>query len=105
MPELWVPGAAEPSIDAFVERIHGQIERFARGLPGGDAQVEIELRDGSMLPLESILPEPGFGFITLRPHAPQQEEIVIPIGAIVRLRLAPPEQHPPFGFSKPHSDQ
>ena len=39
MPELWVPGAAEPSIDAFVERIHGQIERFARGLPGGDAQV------------------------------------------------------------------
>jgi hypothetical protein len=101
MPELWVPGAAEPSIDALVERIHAQIERFAKGLPGGQAQVEIELRDGSVLPLESILPEPGFGFVTLRPHAPRQEEIVIPIGAIARLQLGPPEQHPPFGFLKP----
>jgi hypothetical protein len=100
MPELWVPGAAEPSIDAFVDRIHGQIERFAKSLPGGEAQVEIELRDGSVLPLESILPEPGFGFVTLRPHSPPTE-IVIPIGAIARLELGPPEQHPPFGFSKP----
>ena len=101
MPELWIPGAAEASSDAFVERLHSQIERFAKGLPGGEAQVEIELRDGSVLPLESILPEPGFGFVTLRPHAPQAEEVVIPIAAIGRLRLGPPEQHPPFGFSKP----
>jgi hypothetical protein len=100
MPELWVPGAAEPSIDAFVQRLHEQIDRFAKGLPGGEAQVEIELRDGSVLPLESILPEPGFGFVTLRPHAPGAEEVVVPIGAIARLRLAPPEQHPPFGFSQ-----
>jgi hypothetical protein len=106
MPELWVPGAAEPSIDAFVERVLGQIERFAKACPGGEAQVEIELRDGSLLPLESILPEPGFGFVTLRPHirheGGHQEEVVIPIGAIARIRLAPPEQHPPFGFSKPN---
>ncbi len=101
MPELWVPGAAVPSIDDFVERIHAQIERFAKSLPGGEAQVEIELSDGSVLPLESILPEPGFGFVTLRPHSPRTEEIAVPIGAIARLRLAPPEQHPPFGFSKP----
>ena len=101
MPELWVPGAAEPSIDAFVQRLHDQIERFAKALPGGEAQVEIELRDGSVLPLESILPEPGFGFVTLRPHSAATEEIVIPIAAIVRLQLGPPEQHPPFGFSRP----
>ena len=68
-----------------------QIERFAKELPGGEAQVEIELRDGSVLPLESILPEPGFGFVTLRPHAAAKEEIVIPVGAIARLRLGPPE--------------
>lgn len=101
MPELWVPGAAEASTDAFVDRLHAQIERFANGLPGGEAEVEVELRDGSVLPLESILAEPGFGFVTLRPHAPRPEEIVIPIAAIGRLRLGPPEQHPPFGFSKP----
>ena len=87
--------------DRHLETLHDQIARFAKDLPGGEAQVEIELRDGSVLPLESILPEPGFGFVTLRPHSPATEEIVIPIGAIARLQLRPPEQHPPFGFSKP----
>jgi len=90
-----------PSIEDFVERVHRQIERFAKESPGGEAQVELELHDGSLLPLESILPEPGFGFVTLRPHGRRKEEIVIPVGAIARLRLSPPEEHPPFGFSKP----
>ena len=101
MPELWVPGVAEPSAEGFIDRLHAQIERFAQALPGGEAQVEIELRDGSMLPLESILPEPGYGFVTLRPHSSETEEVVIPIAAIARLRLAPPAQHAPFGFSGP----
>jgi hypothetical protein len=101
VPELWVPGSAEASSDALVERVLSQIERFAKELPGGEVQVEIELRDGSVIPLESILAEPGYGFITLRPHGRRKEEIVIPVGAIARLQLGPPEQHPPFGFSKP----
>jgi hypothetical protein len=101
MPELWIPGSAEPSSADFVERVLAQIARFAEETPGGEVQVEIELRDGSLIPLESILPEPGFGFVTLRPHSRRKEEIVIPIGAISRLQLGPPEQHPPFGFSKP----
>ena len=101
MPELWIPGSAEPSIDAFVERILGQIARFAGEAPGGEVQVEVELRDGSLIGLESILPEPGFGFVTLRPHGERKEEIVVPVGAIARLSLMPPEKHPPFGFSKP----
>jgi len=101
VPELWVPGAAEPSIDAFVDRLLKQIERFASELPGGEAQVEVELRDGSVIPLESIVPEPGFGFVTLRPHSRRKEEVVVPIGAIARFRFGPPEEHPPFGFSKP----
>jgi hypothetical protein len=90
-----------PSIEEFVERLHKQIARYAAGVPGGEAEVEIELHDGSVFPLESILPEPGFGFVTLRPHSERSEEIVIPIGSIVRLRLGPPERHPPFGFSRP----
>jgi len=101
MPELWVPGALEPSIDDFVDRILKQIARFAGEVPGGEAQVEVELRDGSVIPLESIVPEPGFGFLTLRPHSRRKEEIVVPIGAIARFRFGPPEEHPPFGFSKP----
>ena len=101
MPELWIPGAAEPSIDAFVDRVLGQVARFAGEQPGGEVQVEIELRDGSVIPLESILAEPGYGFITLRPHSRRREEIVVPVGAIARLQLGLSEQHPPFGFSKP----
>jgi hypothetical protein len=89
-----------PSSEDLVERIHRQVERFAKGLPGGEAQVEVELRDGSVLALETILAEPGFGFVTLKPHSRLPEEIVVPIGAVARIRLAPPEQHPPFGFSK-----
>ncbi len=104
MPELWIPGTAEPSSEALVERILSQIERFAREQPGGEVQVEVELRDGSVIALESILSEPGYGFVTLRPHSRRAEEIVVPVGAIARLRLAPPEQHPPFGFSKPGTD-
>ncbi len=100
MPELWVPGSAEASSDALVERVLRQIERFAKEL-GGEVQVEIELRDGSVIPLESILADPGYGFITLRPHGRRKEEVVVPVGAIARLQLGLPEQHPPFGFSKP----
>jgi hypothetical protein len=101
VPELWVPGSAEASSEALVERLVSQIARFAAELPGGEAQVEIELRDGSTVPLESILPEPGFGFVTLRPHGDRREEIVVPVAAIGRLRIGPPEEHPPFGFSRP----
>ena len=54
-----------------------------------------------MIPLESILADPGYGFITLRPHGRRKEEVVVPVGAIARLQLGLPEQHPPFGFSKP----
>ena len=41
MPELWVPGSAEASSDALVERVLTQIERFAKEL-GGEVQVEID---------------------------------------------------------------
>ena len=104
MPELWIPGAPTPSVEDWVERVLKQIARFASEVPGGEAQVELELHDGSVIPLESILPEPGFGFITLRPHGRRHEEIVVPIGSVTRLRLGPPEEHPPFGFSKPERD-
>jgi hypothetical protein len=104
VPELWVPGAAEPSIEAFVERLHRHIQRFASERAGGNASVEVELRDGSVLRLESILAEPGFGFVTLCPHMEEggrPQEIVVPVAAIARLRLSPPEEEPPLGFAAP----
>jgi hypothetical protein len=104
VPELWVPGVGEPSIEAFVERLHRHIERFASERAGGNASVEVELRDGSVLRLESVLAEPGFGFVTLCPHVEEgggPEEIVVPVAAISRIRLSPPEEEPPLGFAAP----
>ena len=106
MPELWTPGAAEPSIEEFVERLHRHIERFARERGEGQAAVEVELRDGSVLGVASISPEPGYGFVTLSPHAEDgegPEEIVLPVGSIARIRLSSPHERPPFGFSTPGS--
>ncbi len=103
MPELWVPGVAEPSLEDFVQRLHKHIARFAAERAGGEAAVEVELRDGSVFQLEAIMPEPGYGFITLCPHAEdgEPEELVVPVGAIARIRLGRPEEHPPFGFAGP----
>jgi hypothetical protein len=98
MPELWVPGVAEPSLEDFVKRLHACIER-----QGENVVVTAELRDGSQLELISISPEPGYGFITLRPH-PEGEppsEVIIPVGAIAQVRLHAPEARPQFGFSLP----
>ena len=100
MPDFWIPGSAEASVDALVAKLHDQIERFAAARPGRQAQVEIELQNGSTLPLESVLPWPGYGFVTLRPHG-ADEELIVPVSTIVRITVAPSETHPPFGFSGP----
>jgi hypothetical protein len=102
MPELWVPGVAEPSLDAFVQRLLNHIERFGREKAGGEVAVEVELRDSSVFQLASILPEPGYGFITLCPHADDGEpqELIVPVGALARITLERKEEQQPFGFTR-----
>ena len=103
MPELWVPGAAAPSLEDFVERLQKQIEAYAAAA-GGHAGVEVELHDGSVLKLLGIAPEPGYGFVTLLPHGEEggdPERLIIPVGSIVRIRLSRPEEHLRFGFAAP----
>jgi hypothetical protein len=109
MPELWVPGAEGPSMEDFVQRLHKSVERFATEKAGGQATVEIELADGSLLTLVSILPEPGYGFVTLCPHCEEHEppeEVIVPVGAICELRLLVPKNRPHFrfGFSPPEEE-
>jgi len=100
MPELWVPGAPAPSLGDFVERIHKRVEEFAKGQKGGQVAVSIELRDGSLHRLLTLGPEPGYGFVTLRPWREDgsAEELIVPVGAIARITLSPMADHPPFGF-------
>src|SRR5919197_6681151 len=104
MPELWVPGAAEPSLDAFVERVHRRIERYTALHGAEQTLVEVELADGGRYPLRALGSHPGFGFLTLCLHAGEDEpdELIVPIGSIRRIELRPAEgERARVGFSLP----
>jgi len=113
-PELWVPGAGGPSLDDLVSRILRTIESYAQRHDVERPHVEVTLHDGTRLALHSLRPEPGFGLVTLCPFpegadetsdAPPREELIVPIGSIVRIRLAEqPGDDGQFGFSVPRQE-
>jgi hypothetical protein len=103
-PDLWVPGAAEPSLDGFVDRVHRQIEQYTAAHSAEQTHVEVELGDGERLTLRSLSAEPGYGFLTLSVHAADgdAEEHIVPIGTIRRIALGPADEsrRPGFALSK-----
>lgn len=88
-------------LDDLVARIHRRIDAFTR--EHGEAMVEAELSDGSLHRLRSISAEPGYGFVTFQPHAPEDEpqELIVPLGAIRQLTIALAEPERQVGFSLP----
>jgi hypothetical protein len=100
---LWVPGAAEPSLEGFVERVHRQIERYTASHSAAQSHVEVELAEGERLTLQSLSSEPGFGFLTLsvRREDEHPEELIVPIGAIRRIALRPADESRRPGFALP----
>ena len=100
MSELWLPGAAGP-LDQFVDKVQRQVEAFAREHELASAAVAVELADGATYEVESLSPEPGFGFLTLRPHGEEPEELIVPIGAVREIRIGLAEDEPRFGFAPP----
>jgi hypothetical protein len=61
----------------------------------------VELASGATFDLISLAAEPGYGFVTLRPH-PEGEppsEVIVPVGSIAQIRLHAPAEKPRFGFS------
>lgn len=105
---VWIPGMAAGPLEDFVARLHRRIEAYASDAGLEQASVEIELVDGSRYALDTISPEPGFGFVTLRPHRRADDdddvpdELVVPVGAIQRIELRrAEEQRARFGFTLP----
>ena len=92
-------------LDDLVGRIHRRIRSFAEEHGLEQAMVEVELADGALLRLASIGPEPGYGFVTLVPHAEDGEpqELIVPLGAIRQLTLSRAEPESPVGFALPRS--
>jgi hypothetical protein len=97
-PELWVPGAAAPSLDDFVARIHRQIEQYTATHTADRSHVEVELADGERLSLQSLSSEPGFGFLTL---SVEGEQLIVPVGSIRRITLGPADEDRRPGFALP----
>src|SRR5262245_61704948 len=102
MPELWTPGMAGP-LDQLVERIQRRAEEFKAQHKLEEVGVEVELHDGSLHRLASLSPDPGFGFVTLCPHPGdgEPEELIVPLGSIVRIRIGVVELEQRLGFSVP----
>jgi hypothetical protein len=90
-------------LEDLVARIHRRIESFAAEHGLQQAMVEAELADGSLHRLSTLSAEPGYGFLTLVPHAApgEPQELIVPIGAIRQLTLTRAEPETPVGFSLP----
>jgi len=101
MPDLWVPGFAGP-LDDLVERIHRRIEQFAEEAGAETTFVEVELADGVRYTVESLTAEPGYGFVTIRPHLSDDTPalVIVPVGSIRRIELSTAgEERTQLGFS------
>jgi hypothetical protein len=108
VPERWIPGAAEPSLDDFVERLHRQIERFTTGHEADETHVEVELGDGERLTLQALSAEPGYGFVTLTVYSEDggPHQVIVPVNAIRRVTLGPAEDdRAQLGFALPGNER
>ncbi len=103
-----MPGAPAGPLEDFVARLHRTIVAFAVDARVDTPSVAVELVDGLRFALASVSAEPGFGFVTLTPHARAIEDddlperVVVPVTTIRRIELArAEEQRERFGFSLP----
>jgi hypothetical protein len=81
------------------------ISGFANENELEQAEVRIELVDGSRYSIATTSPEPGFGFFSFTPHRDEGEEprrLVVPIGAVRSIELSAPDPERPFGFVPTH---
>jgi hypothetical protein len=101
MSAIWTPGAAGP-LDELVGRITRMVEAFTREHGLEQAELRMELADGSRHLLASLAPEPGFGFFSFVPHrddASEPSRAIVPIGAVKTIEISLPDPERAFGFN------
>jgi hypothetical protein len=97
---VWTPGAAGP-LDEFVSRLGRMVTAFTADNELEQAEVRIELIDGSRYVVARTSAEPGFGFLSFTPHRDDTDEprcVIVPIGAVRSIELSAPDPERPFGF-------
>jgi len=88
-------------LDEFVARLTRMVSSFAGENGLDEAEVRIELADGSRHTLESTTAEPGFGFFSFTPHGEDDDpprRVIVPIGAVRSIEISRPDPERPFGF-------
>jgi len=98
---IWTPGVAGP-LDEFVARITRMVASFAQEHGLEQAEVCIELFDGSRHVLAAATPDPGFGFFSFIPHRAEGGEpkrVIVPVGAVRMIEISTPDPARPFGFA------
>jgi hypothetical protein len=88
-------------LDELVQRILRRVEAFKQQHSLDDAEVSVELLDGSLYRLKTISAEPGFGFVSFAPHGDGggPEEVIVPLGVIRELRIGAPSREQALGFA------
>ena len=88
-------------LEELVQRILRRVEAFKVAHSLDDAEVSMELVDGSLYRLRSLSAEPGFGFVSFAPHGDDGvlEEVIVPLGAVRELRIAAPSHDQALGFT------
>ena len=97
---VWTPGASGP-LDEFVSRLTRMVTAFANENELEQAEVCVELADGSRYILATASAEPGFGFFSFAPHreeGDEPKEVIVPIGAVRSIEISAPDPERPFGF-------
>jgi hypothetical protein len=97
---IWTPGHAGP-LDELVGRITQMVASFTAEHALEQAEVCIELVDGSRYTLATASAEPGFGFLSFTPYRQEGDEpkkLIVPIGAVRSIEISAPDPQRRFGF-------
>ena len=101
MSTIWTPGMAGP-LDELVARVTRMVAAFTEENGLEQAEVCIELVDGSRHVLVTTTAEPGFGFFSFTPHREDGDlpkRVIVPIGAVRSIEIYAPDPERPFGFT------
>ena len=89
-------------LDEFVSRLTRMVAAFAEEHGLEQAEVRLELADGSSYLLAAATAEPGFGFFSFIPHQTERDEprrVIVPIGVVKTIEISAPDSEQPFGFT------
>jgi hypothetical protein len=89
-------------LDELVSRVTHMVGAFVAEHGLEQAELRLELADGSRYLVAAATAEPGFGFFSFTPHQDPGEEprrVIVPIGAVKSIEISAPDPERPLGFA------